>query len=98
MEEVGELFKVLNEAGISLGFGRDACTNIPNPDDTGWRLMFHDERLLSGREDAFNLILEERGLEHQHLHHDHLVDVGSAAEWSLVVVEATDYRAELFPV
>jgi len=32
-EEVGELFKALNDAGVRLGFGRDACTNIPNHGD-----------------------------------------------------------------
>jgi hypothetical protein len=40
LEDAEELFNALNEAGIRLGFGRDACTNIPNsddPDDTGWR-------------------------------------------------------------
>ena len=51
-EEVGELFEAFNDAGIRLGFGGDACTNIPNPhdpDDTGWHLMLHDERLLEGK-------------------------------------------------
>jgi len=65
MEAVGELFEALNDAGIMLGFGEDACTNIPNlgdPDDTGWHLMLQNERLFDGREDAFNRILEERGL------------------------------------
>jgi len=66
LEDVDELFKALNDAGITLGFGRDACTNIPNqfdPDDTGWHLMIHDESLYEGREEVFNRILEERGLE-----------------------------------
>ena len=62
LEEVEELFKAFNEAGISLGFGRDACTNIPNPydpDDTGWHLMLHDESLYERREKTFKRILEE---------------------------------------
>ena len=33
IEEVGELFEAFNDAGIRLGFGGDACTNIPNPGD-----------------------------------------------------------------
>jgi len=48
LEDIDELFKAFNDAGITLGFGRDACTNIPNPfdpDDTGWHLMLHDEGL-----------------------------------------------------
>ena len=66
LKETEELFNALNDAGIRLGFGRDACTNIPNlgdPDDTGWHLMLHDEGLFEGREEAFKCILEERGLE-----------------------------------
>jgi len=66
LEDVGELFEALNDAGITLGFGRDSCTNIPNPfdpDDTGWHLMLHDEGLYEGREDVFRRILMERGLE-----------------------------------
>ncbi|MBW1728484.1 MAG: hypothetical protein JRJ62_13105 [Deltaproteobacteria bacterium] len=50
-----ELFYAFWDAGIALGFGGDACTNIPNPfdpDDTGWHLMIHDERLFDGREEA----------------------------------------------
>jgi len=63
IEDVGAVFNVLNDAGIRLGFGRDACTNIPNPsdpDDSGWHLMLHDERLFDGRAAAFNRILMER--------------------------------------
>jgi len=66
LEEVDELFKALNDAGITLGFGGDACTNIPNSfdtDDTGWHLMLRDEGLYEGREGVFRRILEERGLE-----------------------------------
>jgi len=66
LEDVDELFEALNDAGIALGFGRDACTNIPtpfDPDDTGWHLMLHDEGLFEGREEIFKRILEERGLE-----------------------------------
>ena len=66
LEDVDELFEALNDAGIRLGFGRDACTNIPNPfdpDDTGWHLMLHDEGLYEGREEVFRRILMERGLE-----------------------------------
>jgi hypothetical protein len=62
LEEVEELFKAFNEAGISLGFGRDACTNIPNPydpDDTDWHLMHYDESLYERREKTFKRILEE---------------------------------------
>jgi len=69
IKETEELFDALNDAGIRLGFDRDACTNIPNPgdpDDTGWHLMLHDERLLEGKEDTFNRFLEERGLEWKH--------------------------------
>jgi hypothetical protein len=66
IEEVDELFKAFNDAGITLGFGRDSCTNIPNPfdpDDTGWHFMIHDESLFEGKEGVFKRILEERGLE-----------------------------------
>jgi hypothetical protein len=66
LKDVDELFNAFNEAGIRMGFGRDACTNIPNPDDpddTGWHLMLHDDRLFEGMEEAFKRILEERGLE-----------------------------------
>jgi len=69
LEDVDELFEVLNDAGITLGFGRDACTNIPSPfdpDDTGWHFMIHDEGLYEGREEVFRRILEERGLEWKH--------------------------------
>ncbi len=65
-EEVGEFFKALNDTRIRVDFGRDACTNIPNPgdpDDTSWHLKLHDEQLFKGKEDAFNRILKERGLE-----------------------------------
>ena len=38
------------------------------------------------------------GLEHQELHHGDGVHVGSASMGALVVEEALDYGAELFPV
>ena len=41
-------------------------SNPGDPDDTDWHLMLHDERLFDGREDAFNRILMERGLEWKH--------------------------------
>ena len=37
-------------------------------------------------------------LEHQHLHHHHRVDVGSASLGALVVVEGLDDGPEGFPV
>lgn len=61
LEDVDELFEALKEAGITLGFGMDACTNIPNPYDAidaGWHLMLRDEGLYGGREEAFNRILD----------------------------------------
>jgi len=46
LEDVDTLFKALNDAGMTLGFGRDACTNIQSPsdtDDTGCHLTLYDE-------------------------------------------------------
>jgi len=40
--------------------------SLKDSDDTGWHLRLHDRGLLDGREDAFNRILEERGLEWKH--------------------------------
>ena len=51
--------RVINEIPLSI-------PNPGDPDDTGWHLMLHDERLFDGREDAFNRILMERGLEWKH--------------------------------
>ena len=66
LEDIDELYETLKDVGITLGFGEDACINIPNPfdpDDTGWHLMLHDESLFEGREELFRRILEEWGLE-----------------------------------
>ncbi len=68
LEEVEGLFWALNDAGIVLGFGRDSCTNIPNPsdpDDSGWHLMIR-EGALEGWEEVFRRVLDERGLEWKH--------------------------------
>ena len=43
LEDVDTLFKALNDAGMTLGFGRDSCINIPNPSDAGCHLTLFDE-------------------------------------------------------
>ena len=65
-KELHELYHAFWNAGIMLSFGRDCVTNIPkdsDPDDTGWHLMLPDMSILKGKMDAFNHILEGRGLE-----------------------------------
>jgi len=86
LKETEELFNALNDTGIKLGFGWDACSNIPNrgdPDDTGWHLMLHDKGLFDGGEDAFNRVLEERGLEWKY---------EEFLGWSHISIYRPDYR------
>lgn len=63
--ELYELFYAFRDAGIMLSFGGDCVTNLPkdsDPDDTGWHLMFPNMSIFKRKMDAFNRIVEDRGL------------------------------------
>lgn len=62
-DEVHQLLVV--DLGSASG-GTPAKTTDPDPDENSWHLLIHNERLLNENEDAFNLVLEERGLEWKH--------------------------------